>query len=181
MLNIRELIGARPVASSIRILPTSRRAFLQGAAFVLAAVATPAGAFERYPTGGEDMPHGIVINPLVFVAIDPDGTVTLTAHRAEMGTGSRTSLPMVLAEEMGADWARVRIVQAPGDEPRYGNQDTDGSRSMRHHVQAMRQMGAAVRTMLARAAASSTTRSTPGTVRSYDAANLIPGRTTSAP
>ena len=120
---------------------------------MLAAVATPAGAFERYKTGGEDMPHGIVINPLVFVAIDPDGTVTLTAHRAEMGTGSRTSLPMVLADEMGADWTRVRIVQAPGDEPRYGNQDTDGSRSMRQHIQSMRQMGAAVRTMLARAAA----------------------------
>ena len=99
------------------------------------------------------MPHGLVTDPLVFVAIDPDGTVTLVAHRAEMGTGSRTSLPMVLADEMGADWARVKIVQAPGDEPRYGNQDTDGSRSMRHHIQSMRQMGAAVRTMLARAAA----------------------------
>jgi isoquinoline 1-oxidoreductase beta subunit len=153
MINIRQLTGARPAASAIRILPVNRRGFLQGAAFVLAAVATPAGAFERYATGGEDMPNGIVINPLVFVAIDADGTVTLTAHRAEMGTGSRTSLPMVLADEMGADWERVRIVQAPGDEPTYGNQDTDGSRSMRHHIQSMRQMGAAVRTMLARAAA----------------------------
>lgn len=153
MLSIRELAGARPVESVIRVLPVNRRGFLQGAAFALAAVAAPAAAFERYPTGGEDMPNGIVINPLVFVAIDPDGTVTLTAHRAEMGTGSRTSLPMVLADEMGADWARVKIVQAPGDEPTYGNQDTDGSRSMRHHVQSMRQMGAAVRTMLARAAA----------------------------
>ena len=70
-----------------------------------------------------------------------------------MGTGARTSLPMVLADEMEADWARVKIVQAPGDEPRYGNQDTDGSRSLRHHIQSMRQMGAAVRQMLEQAAA----------------------------
>lgn len=153
MLNIRDLTGARPVASATRIVRLDRRTFLKGASFALAAVATPAGAFERYRTGGEDMPHGIMTDPLVFVAIDPDGTVTLVAHRSEMGTGSRTSLPMVLADEMGADWARVRIVQAPGDEPRYGNQDTDGSRSMRHHLQAMRQMGAAARTMLSRAAA----------------------------
>ena len=86
------------------------------------------------------MPHGIVTDPHVFVSIAPDGTVTLVAHRSEMGTGSRTSLPMVLADEMEADWARVKIVQAPGDEPKYGNQDTDGSRSMRHHIQPMRQM-----------------------------------------
>ena len=94
-------------------------------------------------TGGEEMPHGIVTNPLVFVAIDPDGTVTLVAHRAEMGTGVRTSLPMVLADEMGADWERVVIVQAPGDEPRFGNQDTDGSRSLRHFFEPMRRAGAA--------------------------------------
>ena len=107
----------------------------------------------RYPTGGENMPHGLVYDPLVFVSIDEDGTVTIVAHRAEMGTGSRTSLPMVLADEMGADWSRVKLVQAEGDEPKYGNQDTDGSRSMRHHIQSMRQMGASVRTMLAIAAA----------------------------
>jgi isoquinoline 1-oxidoreductase beta subunit len=79
--------------------------------------------------------------------------VTIVAHRSEMGTGSRTNLPMVLADEMEADWTRVRIVQAPGDEPRYGNQDTDGSRSLRHFVQPMRQCGAAVRHMLEAAAA----------------------------
>ena len=133
----------------------SRRGFLQGTAagFALAAFADPAAAFVRYPTGGDDMPAGLRYDPLIFVAIAPDGIVTLTAHRAEMGTGSRTSLPMVLADEMGADWDFVKIVQAEGDEPKYGNQDTDGSRSMRQHIQSMRQMGAAVRTMLARAAA----------------------------
>jgi isoquinoline 1-oxidoreductase beta subunit len=70
-----------------------------------------------------------------------------------MGTGIRTSLPMVIADEMAADWSRVRLVQAPGDEPRYGNQDTDGSRSMRHFIQPMRECGAAMRQMLESAAA----------------------------
>ena len=60
---------------------------------------------------------------------------------------------MVLADEMGADWGMVKIVQAEGDEEKYGNQDTDGSRSLRHHIQSMRQMGASVRHMLANAAA----------------------------
>ena len=133
----------------------SRRGLLVGAAsaFLVAAFVRPAAAFERYPTGGEEMPHGLVSDPLVFVSIDAEGTVTIVAHRSEMGTGSRTSLPMVLADEMGADWSKVNIVQAPGDEPKYGNQDTDGSRSMRHHIQTMRIMGASMRHMLETAAA----------------------------
>ena len=61
-----------------------------------------AGAFEQYHTGGLEMPNGIVTDPHVFVSIDPDGTVTIVAHRSEMGTGSRTSLPMVLADELDA-------------------------------------------------------------------------------
>src|SRR3546814_18944138 len=60
---------------------------------------------------------------------------------------------MVVADEMEADWARVRIVQAEGDEKKYGNQDTDGSRSLRHHIQPARDIGAAVRRMLEQAAA----------------------------
>ena len=70
-----------------------------------------------------------------------------------MGTGSRTSLPMVVADEMEADWSQGADRPGPGDEPRYGNQDTDGSRSMRHFIQPMRQCGAAVRQMLEQAAA----------------------------
>ncbi len=133
----------------------SRRSFLSvgAAGFALAAFAGPADAFIRYPVGGKDMPNGQRYDPKIFVSIDADGTVTIVAHRSEMGTGSRTSLPMVLADEMGADWAKVKIVQAEGDEPKYGNQDTDGSRSMRHHIQSMRQMGASVRHMLVQAAA----------------------------
>ena len=159
---LNEQLARAPMAMGARVLieNVSRRAFLKGTAsgvgLVVAMQLLPfrtAGAFEPYHTGGLDMPNGIITNPLVFVSIDPDGTVTIVAHRSEMGTGARTSVPMVLADEMEADWARVKIVQAPGDEPKYGNQDTDGSRSMRHHIQPMRQMGAAVRSMLEQAAA----------------------------
>lgn len=132
----------------------SRRGFLGGAsAFAIGAFAARADAFPKWSTGGEAMPNGLVDDPLVFVSIDADGTVTLVAHRSEMGTGARTSLPMVMADEMEADWSRVKIVQAEGDEPKYGNQNTDGSRSMRHHIQPARRIGGAVRTMIQRAAA----------------------------
>ena len=78
----------------------------------------------------------------------------IVAARAEMGTGAaRTALPMIVADELEADWARVRVVQSPGDEKTYGNQDTDGSRSVRHFIQPMRQCGAAARQMLEAAAA----------------------------
>ena len=65
----------------------------------------------------------------------------------------RTSLPMVVADELEADWSRVRVRQAQGDEARFGNQDTDGSRSVRHFFAPMRRCGAAARTMLEQAAA----------------------------
>ncbi len=135
----------------------SRRHVLAGLGGFVVAMQLVAGkraeAFESYEHGGLNMPHGVVDDPHVFVSIAADGTVTIMAIRSEMGTGSKTSLPMVIADEMEADWSRVKILQAPGDEPRYGNQDTDGSRSMRHHIQPARQMGAAVRRMLEQAAA----------------------------
>lgn len=138
-LNRRQFLKATGAGASVAI----GFQFLPGTAM----------AFEPYPTGAADMAHATVVDPLVFVSIDTDGTVTLTAHRSEMGTGSRTSVPMVLADEMEADWSKVKIIQAEGDEPKYGNQDTDGSRSLRHYIQPMRQMGAYVRTMLELAAA----------------------------
>src|SRR6185295_1699774 len=74
-------------------------------------------------------------------------------HRAEMGQGVRTGVPMIVADELEADWAKVRVAQAPGDEAKYGNQDTDGSRSTRHFFMPMRRCGAAARQMLEAAAA----------------------------
>jgi isoquinoline 1-oxidoreductase beta subunit len=99
------------------------------------------------------MPHGWVDSPLVFVAIGEDGIVSIVCARSEMGQGVRTGMPMIVADELEADWSRVRVVQATGDEARYGNQDTDGSRSTRHFLQPMREVGAAARMMLIAAAA----------------------------
>lgn len=112
-----------------------------------------AEAAKLYAHGGLGMPNGVVMDPKVFVSIDKDGTVTIVAHRSEMGTGAKTALPMIIADEMEADWARVKVIQAPGDEPRYGNQDTDGSRSVRHYIQPMRVIGASMRQMLETVAA----------------------------
>jgi isoquinoline 1-oxidoreductase beta subunit len=141
---------------AVKVENVSRRNVLKGlgiaGSFVLAAPVMSRPAFA-YETGAGKMPHGVVVDPKVFVAIAPDGTVTIIAHRSEMGTGVRTSLPLIVAEEMEADWNRVKVQQAPGDEVKFGNQDTDGSRSTRHYLIPMRQIGAAARTMLESAAA----------------------------
>ena len=142
---------------SIKVENLSRRGILKGlglaGSFVLAAPLMSRSAFAAYETGASKMPHGTVVDPRVFVSIAPDGIVTIIAHRSEMGTGVRTSLPLVVAEELEANWSRVRVQQADGDEVKYGNQDTDGSRSTRHYLMPMRQIGACARTMLESAAA----------------------------
>ncbi len=135
----------------------SRRFVLKGAVaagtLVVGASLLPGPARADWTTGAGAMPGGTVNDPHVYIAIDPSGLVTIITNRSEMGTGVRTSLPMVVADEMEADWSQVRVQQAPGDEKKYGNQDTDGSRSVRHWVQPMRQCGAAMRMMLEQAAA----------------------------
>lgn len=94
----------------------------------------------------------VVFAPSVYLNIDSDNQVTLIAHRSEMGTGIRTSLPMILADELGADWSKVKIVQAVGDEEKYGDQNTDGSYSIRMYYEPMRMAGATARHMLIKAA-----------------------------
>ena len=91
-------------------------------------------------------------SPDVYISFDADGTVNIISHRSEMGQGIRTGLPAVVADEMEADWKRVRVVQAPGDAI-YGNQNTDGSWSVRGFMQRMREAGATARLMLEQAAA----------------------------
>jgi isoquinoline 1-oxidoreductase beta subunit len=145
------------VRASMDIVNLSRRSFLgvTPAVGLILVVGFPrlAVAADEPKYGADGMPHGWVDDPLVFVAIAPDGSVTITCHRQEMGQGVRTSLPMVVADELEADWSRVHVKQAQGDEARFGNQDTDGSRSVRHYFEPMRRCGAAARTMLEQAAA----------------------------
>nr|WP_294523924.1 molybdopterin cofactor-binding domain-containing protein [uncultured Rhodopila sp.] len=140
-----------------RIENVSRRGVLRGlgvtAGLVLAVPVMSRRSVAAYSTGADKMPHGTVNDPKVFVSIAPDGVITIIAARSEMGTGVRTSLPMIVADEMEANWDKVKVQQAPGDEVKYGNQDTDGSRSTRHFLIPMRQVGASARTMLEGAAA----------------------------
>ncbi|MDF0750488.1 molybdopterin-dependent oxidoreductase [Marinobacter sp. 71-i] len=135
----------------------SRRGLLKGlaggSALLLAARWDLGLANEQAQFGAGAMPGGWVDNPNVFIHIDPDGTVTIINNRAEMGQGIRTSLVMVAADELGADWDRVRARQANADQDKYGNQNTDGSRSMRHWYDPMRRAAAAARMMLEQAAA----------------------------
>ncbi len=143
---------------NVAIANVSRRGLLKGAAgtaaFVLAAQLPAIRAAHAYATGAAAMPNGVVTNPHIFVSIEKDGTVNILATRAEMGTGAaRTTLPLIVADELEADWTRVKVVQSPGDEETFGNQDTDGSRSVRHFIQPMRQVGAGARQMLETAAA----------------------------
>jgi isoquinoline 1-oxidoreductase beta subunit len=133
----------------------SRRQFLSGmfsaGAFVVASQVFPESVFAQDPavrTRAQSAP----LNPSVYLGVEPDGTVFIVTHRSEMGTGIRTSLPMVAADELEADWSRVRIEQGLGD-TRYGDQNTDGSRSVRDFYEAFRRAGASARTMLVSAAA----------------------------
>jgi isoquinoline 1-oxidoreductase beta subunit len=146
------------ITSVTSLTSPGRRRWLKaaGALTGLALTVGPSGivmAAEATKYGADAMPGGLVDDVLVFLSIDADGTVSIVVHRSEMGQGVRTSLPMVAADELGADWAHVRVVQADANEARYGSQDTDGSRSMRHHFAAMRHVGATARLMLETTAA----------------------------
>ena len=91
-------------------------------------------------------------HPNVFIHIEKNGNVTLMASRSEMGQGIRTSLASAIADELEADWKYISVKQAIGHE-KYGNQNTDGSRSVRTRLEPMRKMGAAAKMMLIAAAA----------------------------
>jgi isoquinoline 1-oxidoreductase beta subunit len=90
--------------------------------------------------------------PHVYVRVGEDGTVTIVCHRSEMGQGIRTTMPLIIADEMEADWARCRVEQADGD-AKYGSQNTDGSTSVRDFLPRYREAGATVRALLEDAAA----------------------------
>jgi len=116
-----------------------------------------AARFSRATALAAGSPNALAVDnsawhPSVFVGFEPDGRVIIMAHRSDMGTGIRTALPMVLADELEADWTKVRIEQAIGDR-KYGSQETDGSISIRNFYEGMRQAGATARAMLENAAA----------------------------
>src|SRR5918993_4992486 len=142
-----------PAAGLANVSRRNLLAGLSASAFVLAVGLPDSVEAQEKKFGADAMPNGWRDDPAIFISLAEDGTVTVTCHRSEMGQGVRTSLAMVVADELEADWARVRVAQAWGDEERFGNQDTDGSRSLRHWFMPMRRAGAAARTMLEQAAA----------------------------
>ncbi len=145
------------ISNRDREILSGRRGFLKGmlgaGAFVLSVRLMPEQMFAASANAGlSDAMAKAPLRPNVYLAIDADGTTYLIAHRSEMGSGSRTALPRIVADELDADWARVKLVQATGDE-KYGDQDTDGSHSVRSFFDVLRESGATARLMLVRAAA----------------------------
>jgi len=134
---------------TFEIADVSRRGFLaqifSAGAFVVAA---PILKGQGAGSSGD----ATIWQPSVYLGIEPSGAVILVAHRSEMGTGCRTGLPMIVADELEADWSRVSVVQAVGD-VKYGSQNTDGSCSVRDFYDTLRNAGAAARTVLEHAAA----------------------------
>ena len=142
--------------STSTIENVSRRRFLTGGIIAAGALVLGVRYYSKF-SSGDKLPHNTnadraKLHPNVYLGIEPDGTVWIVASRSEMGTTSRTSLPLVVADELDADWKRVKIEQAIGDK-RYGDQNTDGSHSVRSYYDAMRDAGATARFMLIQAAA----------------------------
>ena len=94
-----------------------------------------------------------VFEPNVWVSIRPDNTILITAAKSEMGQHIRTSLPMIVAEELEADWSQVEVAKADAHPDKYGSQGTGGSGSIRRSFNRLRKAGAAAREMLIQAAA----------------------------
>ena len=127
------------------MIATTRRTFLKTAALSGAALVIGFDARRIFAAENGFKPNG-------WVRIDPDGTVTLTIGKSEMGQGVRTALAAMLADELGADWSRIKLLQAsPG--PGFEDLGTGGSGSMEDGWQMMRPAAAAAREMLIAAAA----------------------------
>ncbi|MFZ5624947.1 MAG: molybdopterin cofactor-binding domain-containing protein [Gemmatimonadota bacterium] len=140
----------------IRPQGIARRDFLGGmTAGGLTLAVLPAGRprLDDMLSGAAGEAAGDAFAPSAYLRIDERGQVTVICHRSEMGQGIRTSLAMAIADELEADWTRVKVEQAVGDEKIYGSQNTDGSRSIRQFLTPFRQAGATARALLETAAA----------------------------
>lgn len=128
--------------------PVSRREFLGTSGLALAVTALPGRRLAGMPAPAATR----ALAPSAFLEITPDGIVTVWVSKSDMGQGVRTALPQILAEELEADWSRVRIVQADAH-PRYGDMGTGGSSSVSSLWGPLRTAGAQAREMLIAAGA----------------------------
>jgi isoquinoline 1-oxidoreductase beta subunit len=140
--------------------PITRRAFLKKsltfAGLTMAVSATPFG--YRIVKAEDLMKTPGLFSPNVWIEIRSDNNVTIIVNKSEMGQGVCTSLPMIAADELDADWKLVRFIEAPAGErygdPGWGGQQlTGGSTSIRHMYEPLRKAGATARKMLVQAAA----------------------------
>lgn len=110
-------------------------------------------AFGLYITSAEKLfAQDMVFKPNIWLQIDKNGFVTITMHRTEMGQKVWTALPMIVAEELEADWSKVKVVQGDLNDE-FGSQVTGGSASVRTSYDKLRKAGATAREMLITAAA----------------------------
>jgi isoquinoline 1-oxidoreductase subunit beta len=134
----------------------SRRGFLKGlvgaGALVLSVRILPDGLMGAEASADDHAMAKAALQPNAFLAIATDGTVYIVVSRSEMGSGNRTGLPRIVADELDADWSKVKVEQATGNE-KYGDQDTDGSHSVRSLFDTLRDAGGSARLMLVCAAA----------------------------
>lgn len=127
----------------------TRRSFLVGLNLSVGGLAL---GISGRASAAAPAPANDSFDPNVFVHIAVDGTTTIVCHRSEMGQGVRSTIPNLIAAELGADPSRIVVEQAIGD-AKYGDQNTDGSSSIRESFVQLRQSGAAARMMLIAAAA----------------------------
>src|ERR1700722_2571293 len=146
--------------SSTRILRLSRRSFLLRAGGVSLALAFGAQAERAAAQLSDGPPNGLSLQrPNLWVTIGTDDRITLVSPASEMGQGVMTSIPLLIAEEMDADWQKVRIQQAPTNAKAYGNpkfggiQTTGGSQTTRAFFDMLRLVGAQTRKVLLASAA----------------------------
>ena len=132
----------------------TRRRFLKSSTALGALVLGTcfAGAAPRIMAGVLAKPSESAKTANLFIALRPDGIVEITCHRSEMGQQIRTAIAQIVADEMEASWDKVVVIQGKGD-LKYGDQNTDGSRSIRYNMQRLREMGASVRYLMRQAAA----------------------------
>jgi isoquinoline 1-oxidoreductase beta subunit len=141
------------------IVNLSRRGFLKAGAGLTLGVALPGALAQTAGRAGGAAVAAGAFEPNAFVRIGADNTVTVIVKHLEMGQGTYTGLPTLVAEELDADWSRIRVEGAPADPSRYNNlfmgamQGTGGSTAMANSYEQMRKAGAAARAMLVAAAA----------------------------
>ncbi|WP_169517128.1 xanthine dehydrogenase family protein molybdopterin-binding subunit [Azohydromonas australica] len=137
----------------VNAAPLSRRGFIKLTAGAGAGLFVGIGVAVPEPVQAQMVNSAPSFAPAAYVRIAPDGTITLFAKNPEIGQGVKTAFGLILAEELDADWADVRIDQSPIDAALYGLQLAGGSLSVANNWMTLRQAGAGARALLVAAAA----------------------------